>query len=696
MQNDQTELLKSYYWLNVAFRVPMGGLFEYKSESFIKLGSRVIVPFGKRTMIGIVVDHLISPTIDPKYIKNILDVIDDLPSLNEDWIRLIKFTADYYQRSIGDVVYSVIPSPLRTISSYNGKRSKGGPVVRAYESKSGFSPKEYIYSNHNYELEEQQKRAIEIIVSSLGEFKTILVHGVTGSGKTEVYLRSACHVLSMGKQVLFLVPEINLTPQLENAVRSHFANIISPEEILVVHSGISMQKRVLSWAMMQRSQVKVVLGTRMSIFSPLSNLGLIVIDEEHDISYKQQSRLRYSARDVAIWRAKDLGIPILLGSATPSLETWNHVNNKKYLLVSLDKRIKNICMPSIKLINTAKLPYSTVLTKELQEAIDLRLQRKEQSLIFINRRGYAPVFHCYACGWVSSCSRCSVFTVLHVLKDRSYRLQCHHCGLHSAIPRTCPICGNQDLKAMGLGTQSVEEELSLVFPQAKILRIDSDTARGSSVKDLLSDVNNGEIDILIGTQMLSKGHNFTKVSLVGVINSDSMIFSQDFRASERLFAQLMQVSGRSGRYSNGEVIIQTSFPDHSVYQSLVSNDYIGFANNLLKERKKTLLPPFSFQALLTAESKNIETSIKFLEESKFIIEGITSKNLSYNNKIICYDPLPARVFRVANIEKAQLLIEGHSRHILLSLLRNWLSLSSISFRKNNKVNWSIEIDPLEI
>ncbi|WBF65612.1 MAG: primosomal protein N' [Candidatus Kinetoplastibacterium crithidii] len=693
MQNSQDSDIGSYFWLKVAIRAPMGGVFEYKSKEKILLGSRVIVPFGKRTVIGIVCSYLSKPSFELSQMKMVIEVLDDLPPFSSDWLRLIKFTSEYYQRSLGDVIYSVIPAPLRNISAYQGKKKvKLSPVVRANLKTTKYN---VCSKESTYDLNNQQQEAINKIIS-LDNFRTVVLHGVTGSGKTEVYLNSAKSFLNTEKQILFLVPEINLTPQLENSVRSYFNNLIKQEEIVVIHSGLSIQERVKSWSKIQKSQARVVLGTRMAIFTPMNKLGLIVIDEEHDISYKQQNGLKYSARDIAIWRAKDLNIPIILGSATPSLETWNHVKNNHYLLISLDKRVKNIKMPVIRLVDTKSISCSSILTDELIEAIKVRMSKKEQSLIFINRRGYAPVFYCYACNWISNCPRCSVYTVIHSYSNNNYKLHCHHCGYHTHIPNICPSCGNQDLKTIGFGTQKIVETLFSIFPEARIVRIDSDTTKNKgSANLLLSAVHGGEVDILVGTQMVTKGHDFSMVSLVGVINSDSMLFSQDFRSPERLFSQLMQVSGRAGRHIDGsEVIIQTSFTDHIVYQSLIKHDYVGFADVLLEERKKTLLPPYVFQALLTAESKKIDISMSFLEKINFSIKNDILQQFKKRNQIICYEPLPARIVKLSNVERAQLLIESSSRSTLLSFLR--LLISNISVNKISKIRWSLEVDPLEI
>src|SRR5690606_8251667 len=419
-------------------------------------------------------------------------------------------------------------------------------------------------------------------------------------------------------------------------------------------------------------QARMLLGTRMAIFAPLANLGLIVVDEEHDASYKQQDGLRYSARDLAVWRARDLGIPVVLGSATPSLESWHHAERGHYLRLSLPGRARASDLPAIRLIDTRRLVMRQGISPQLSDAIAQRLERGEQSLVFLNRRGYAPVLHCASCAWVSHCPRCTAFTVLHRIAGRGHRLHCHHCGYQASVPRACPECGDQDLQPMGRGTQRVEEHLAELFPEARISRIDADsTRRKGSAQTLFAAVHAGEVDILVGTQMVAKGHDFARLGLVGVLNADAALFAHDFRAPERLFAQLMQVAGRAGRHGGGgEVLIQTGYPEQPVYQALLRHDYAGFARHALEEREITGLPPFAYQALLTAEARELAQALAFLQQARDLATGSDFPGASSLN---LYDPVPLRVVRVANIERAQLLLESTSRPALQAFLTAWSS-----------------------
>ena len=521
--------------------------------------------------------------------------------------------------------------------------------------------------------------------------------GVTGSGKTEVYLRAAEKVLAAGRQVLLLVPEINLTPQLEGALRARLEGLVGPDGLAVLHSGLSDGERLQAWARAQRGQARMLLGTRMAIFAPMGELGLIVVDEEHDASYKQQDGLRYSARDLAVWRAHDLDIPVVLGSATPSLETWQHAERGRYLRLALPARARSSSLPAMKLVDTRRLPMKHGMSPQLLEALGERLARKEQSLIFLNRRGFAPVLHCQSCGWVSNCPRCTAFTVLHRTAGRGHRLQCHHCGYQAPVPHACPECGDQDLAPMGRGTQRVEEHLAELFPEARILRIDADSTRKKgSAEALFASVHAGEVDILVGTQMVSKGHDFARLGLVGVLNPDSALFAHDFRAPERLFAQLMQVAGRAGRHQgNGQVIIQTGYPEQPVYQALLRHDYAGFARHALQERESTGLPPFAYQALLTAEARELAVAQAFLQQARALPEGEWAADFPGLDAVMLYDPVPLRVVRVANVERAQLLVESTSRPALQAFLASWSH--HLPYLANEaRVRWQLEVDPLEI
>jgi len=682
-------------WVRVALDVPLPGPFDYRSDAPVPVGLRVIVPFGRRKMVGVVVENPAEPSFDPKQIRPIEQVLDDLPPFDEDWLRLARFAAEYYQRPLGEVMLPTLPPPLRKPTAYQGKRSAGGPVARL-DNRKRKAARAPAKADQPPELNDAQRTAVDTIGALTG-FKPVLLHGVTGSGKTEVYLRAAEKVLAQGRQVLLMVPEINLTPQLEGALRARLEALVGPEGLAVMHSGLSDGERLQAWARAQRGDARMLLGTRMSIFAPLSKLGLIVVDEEHDASYKQQDGLRYSARDLAVWRAHDLNIPVVLGSATPSLETWQHAERGRYLRLTLPGRARSSTLPSMRLVDTRRLQMKHGMSPQLLEAIGLRLERKEQSLIFLNRRGYSPVLHCQSCAWVSNCPRCTAFTVLHRTDGRGHRLQCHHCGYQAPVPRACPECGDQDLAPMGRGTQRIEEHLAELFPEARILRIDADSTRKKgSAEALFASVHAGDVDILVGTQMVAKGHDFARLGLVGVLNSDSMLFAHDFRAPERLFAQLMQVAGRAGRHQgNGEVLIQTGYPEQPVYQALLRHDYAGFARHALHERESTGLPPFVYQALLTAEARELKVAQAFLERARVLPEGEWAADFPGLDAIMLYDPVPLRVVRVANIERAQLLVESSSRPALQAFLASW-SHHLPYIANEARVRWQLEVDPLEI
>ncbi|MCI2808921.1 primosomal protein N' [Eoetvoesiella caeni] len=682
------------FWLRVAIDVPLAGLFDYRCAHAVAPGCRVIVPFGRRKLMGIVVETPDTPSFEAKQVREVDEVLDDLPPFPSDWMRMAAFAAQYYQRPLGEVMLPTLPAGLRKVTAYQGKRSAGGPVRRLDKRASKSSPKP-IQAKEAPALNEEQIQAVQAIDAITG-YKAVLLHGVTGSGKTEVYLRAAQTVLARGRQVLFMVPEINLTPQLEQSLRSSLAVAAGPDSLAVLHSGLSDGERLRAWLRVQRGEARILLGTRLSIFTPMPDLGLIIVDEEHDTSYKQQEGLRYSARDLAVWRAHDRDIPVVLGSATPSLESWAHAQRGNYLKLSLEHRARDVELPVVQLVDTRRLAMQQGFSPQLIEAIQGRLEHGEQSLVFLNRRGYAPVLNCGSCGWVSQCPRCTAYTVLHRAGARRNYLQCHHCGYQARVPASCPDCGDQDLHPMGRGTQRVEEYLAELFPEARIARIDADSTRlKGSAEALFAKVHAGEIDILVGTQMVAKGHDFANLGLVGVLNADGMLFAQDFRAPERLFAQLMQVAGRAGRHvRGGKVIIQTDYPEQPVYQALVKHDYVGFARYGLEEREAIGLPPYAFQALLTAEARELATAIEFLTQARALPEQ--SPDAYYMaSAITLYDPVPLRVLRVANIERAQLLIESAQRPALQAFLAQW-SVSLPELAGGHRVRWQLEVDPLEI
>jgi primosomal protein N' (replication factor Y) len=532
---------------------------------------------------------------------------------------------------------------------------------------------------HILTLEQQQ--AVDAVTQTQS-YRCFLLHGITGSGKTEVYVNLMHHVLQRGGQILLLVPEINLTPQLENYFRSRFPDT----ELVSLHSGMNDGERSKNWLRAQSGQARIVLGTRLAVFTPLPQLSLIIVDEEHDSSFKQQDGLRYSARDVAIFRANQRAVPIVLGSATPSLESYYNAQSGRYQLLKLSQRAAVTAqLPSVRCINTNHSPLQEGISAEMLTALEQRLQRKEQSLIFINRRGYSPVLMCTACGWLSGCSNCAGKLVLH-LKDR--RLRCHHCGHQERVPHACPSCGNTDLQPVGIGTQRVETVLQTHFPEARILRVDRDSTRnkGSWIA-MRKQIEAEEVDILVGTQILAKGHDFPNLTLVGVLNPDGALYSADFRASEKLFAQLAQVAGRAGRANKpGEVLLQTAFPDHPLFRALRAHDYDAWANTLLAEREQAGFPPFVFQVLLRAEDRQESEAYSFLKKAREM-----AKSLSMPVEI--YGVVAASMPKRANYFHAQLLIQSSTRKEMQQFLRAWHPLLNTLPAK--KIRWSLDIDPLE-
>ncbi|WP_019139921.1 primosomal protein N' [Noviherbaspirillum massiliense] len=674
--------------LKIALDTPLDRYFDYRwtespeMPSLPAPGQLALVPFGRRSIVGIVVAIEDSSDLPADKVKDVLAVRTQLPPLPPQWMALCGFAADYYQRPFGEVAVPALPKNLRALQSTSLDRAlkKLAKTTVLHDPAPADAPV----------LNEAQRQAADTIADARG-FAPLLLYGVTGSGKTEVYLQAAARVLQESAQqqapaqILILVPEINLTPQLEQNVRQRFPGVA----IATLHSGLAEGERMTNWLMAHLGQARIILGTRLAITASLPHLKLIIVDEEHDPSYKQQEGLRYSARDLAVWRAHQLAIPIVLGSATPSFETWQHAQSGRYRRLELRERaVKDAVLPKVKLIDMERDKPSAGLTSNLISALKLRLERGEQSLLFLNRRGYAPVIACDACGWVSSCSRCTAFMVLH---KPDQRLRCHHCGLEQRIPRACPTCGNIDLQPLGRGTQRVEEGLQQIFPDARIMRIDADsTRRKGTAQAAFESVHRGEVDILIGTQMVAKGHDFRHLTLVGVLNPDTALFSQDYRASERLFAQLMQVSGRAGRAARkeggnpSEVLIQTRYPQHPLYAAVMGHDYERFADVLLQERQQAGLPPFIYQALLRAEARELQIAIEFLQQAATCME---------HPGIIMNDPIPMTMTRIANVERAQLLVESHSRPALQAFLKSWMAELRVM---KTRVKWSLEVDPVEI
>jgi len=668
--------------LQIALDTPLNAIFDYRwhcdAAEQPQVGQLALVPFGRREVMGLIVGVAAETDVPVEKLKDALAVRSQLGPLSPQWLALAGFAADYYQRPLGEVALPGLPKNLRVLTTV--------ALDRALKKLAKLDAPHDGTPLNMPQLNPSQQEAADVIGGAVG-FKPTLLYGVTGSGKTEVYLQSCAQVLARDEdaQILILVPEINLTPQLEGNIRARFPGVM----LATLHSSLSEGERMLHWLAAHQGKARIVLGTRLAILASLPKLKLIVIDEEHDPSYKQQEGLRYSARDLAVWRAWQLGIPIVLGSATPSLESWHHAQSGRYRKLELRERaVKNAVLPKVKLLDMERDKPKDGLTSHLIAAIRQRMERGEQSLLFLNRRGYAPVICCESCGWISECTRCTSFMVLH---RPEHRLRCHHCSLEMRIPRHCPTCGNVDLQPLGRGTQRVEEGLQAMFPEARVLRIDADSTRKKgSAQAAFDTVHRGEVDILIGTQMVAKGHDFKKLTLVGILNPDTALFSQDYRASERLFAQLMQVAGRAGRSaqteggSASEVLIQTRYPQHPLYDAVVRHDYDHFASALLEEREQAALPPYLYQALLRAEAPELATAIEFLTMARDCVEhpGITIN-----------DPIPMSMTRVHNVDRAQLLVESASRPMLQAFLREWL----LTLREmKSRVKWSLEVDPLDI
>ncbi len=676
--------------LSVVLDAPLDTAFDYlwvptsQDEQAPRPGQLVLVPFGRRRTTGIVIAVKDSSEIEPGKLRQLLQVRWQLPALSDDWISLCRFAAEYYQRPLGEVALPSLPKGLRTESTV--------ALDRGLKKVSQAKPQPTSENSvQRPQLNTEQQTAVDAILMAKG-YQAHLLFGVTGSGKTEVYLNATERVLQRERerggqaQVLIMVPEINLTPQLEASVRARFPAL----QVVSLHSQLAEGERLRHWLAAHLGSADIVLGTRLAVLSSMPHLKMIIIDEEHDPSYKQQEGLRYSARDLAVWRARQQQIPVVLGSATPSAESWLHVSTGRYQQLQLTQRAaKNAELPKVRVIDTEVIKATDGFSPPLLAALQSRLDKGEQSLLFLNRRGYAPVMHCDACGWISNCRRCTAFMVLH---KPERRLRCHHCSLELRIPSACPTCGNVDLQPLGRGTQRVEEYLQIAFPQARVMRIDADsTRRKGSAQAAFDAVHRGEVDILLGTQMVAKGHDFQRLTLVGVINPDTALFSQDYRAGERLFAQLMQVAGRAGRAAvsheastQSEVLIQTRYPQHPLYQALLAHDYKGFADTMLAERRSANLPPYSFQALLRAEAKNLQLALDFLAQARTLLPH---PGVSIN------DPVPMTITRVAGIERAQLLLESPSRAQLQAFLRPWMqALRSVKTR----VNWMLEVDPIDI
>ncbi len=741
--------------VRVALDVPLSTLFDYmvKEGVDVALGQRVIVPFGRRQLVGLVMETGVDSDLPPERTKTVSQVLQDSMPLSAELLYLMRFCSDYYRYPLGQTAISTLPGRLRSLKPVLSK-----PLLNYYLSASGsaidlhnFSKRKVVqrrilaklkdhpcniaqlktlsttaasqlkdliaeglveYSSSNpsrphpvgmaeekaervvahtfanaHRLTNEQLQAVDAVEHVQG-YACFLLHGITGSGKTEVYMHMINHMLKKGGQVLLLVPEINLTPQLENYFLDRFPDVA----LISLHSGLSEGERLHNWQLAQSGIAQIVLGTRLSVFAELPKLMLIIVDEENDSSFKQQDGLRYSARDVAIIRASQRGIPVVLGSATPSLESYYNAQIGRYQMLKLTGRAQaKARLPATSCVNINQTVMHHGISENLLREVSQRLARKEQSLIFINRRGYAPVLMCTSCGWLSGCKHCAGNMVLH-LKEQ--RLRCHHCGYQIRVPNICPSCGNADLHPVGSGTQRVESVLQERFPDARILRVDRDSTRNKrSWQNMRAMIQANEVDILVGTQMLAKGHDFPALTLVGVLNPDTALYSSDFRAAERLFAQLVQVAGRAGRADKpGEVLIQTAFPDHPLFRALHNYDFEGWAASQLLEREMAGFPPFVFQTLLRAEGKQEAEVFRYLNDARTAAVEL-SKSMEYQETMEVLGVIPAAMPRRANHFRAQLLIQAKTRKAMQQFLKAWQIALDNCPTKN--LRCSLDVDPLE-
>jgi primosomal protein N' (replication factor Y) (superfamily II helicase) len=661
--------------LRVAVPSPLRRIFDYllpkdHPNLAIKPGTRILVPFGKREIIGLILEITTESKIEPTKLKPALAILDSEPILSKSIIDLIQWTSNYYHHPIGDVVNNALPKLLRQ-KDYKKIATKNIIIKSAIKTK-------------NINLNKQQENAVITIKKNLNNFKVFLLNGVTGSGKTEVYLHVIEEIVKAHKQALVLVPEINLTPQTIAIFAERFSTPIA-----VLHSRLTPKERLLSWQAAQDGTAKIIIGTRSAIFTSLKNPGIIIVDEEHDASFKQQSGLRYSARNLAIIRGKLANIPIILGSATPCLESIYNVKHKNYIELALPERAGKAIHPIFHLVDMRNQKLKHGIAENLLPSIKKHLAANNQILIFLNRRGFAPISICHHCGWVAGCKYCDAKLTLH---HKQNHLRCHHCGIVTQIPQKCPKCNGEKILSLGTGTERIEQTLQEILPEAKLIRIDRDTtSHKNSLEKILESIHSKKYQILIGTQMLAKGHHFPNVTMVAILDIDQGLFSTDFRASEHLAQLITQVSGRAGRAEKpGEVYLQTHNPNHPLLLNLIENGYQAFVNSCLEDRKNAHFPPYSYLALLNAESKKPEEAINFLAN----IRSQAAKNVINTVKIL--GPIPAIMERKAGYLRAQLLFQSNNREELQRTLDIILNIIDEKKANYKKLKWFLDIDPITL
>ena len=727
------------FYHRIAVNVPLSdGLLTYSYSELLPLGTRVLVPFRNKTVVGIVWEKDIAPDMDTARILSVQMAFVEEKPLPQSWRDLLAFTSRYYHYPTGQAVFAALPQGLKETRAvempqpplfyalneagraqtppparFNKKAAlwgallSGGMTMAALKqvnaqaakliedwAEQGWietteAAKSVLESCHRqashseFVLNADQQKASDEIQTAFGKFQPFLLYGITGSGKTEVYFDAMAKVLAQGRQVLFLLPEINLTPQLLKRVENRFADVPTA----VLHSQMAAGKRTQDYLRAMLGQAKLVIGTRLAVFTPLPDVGLIVVDEEHDGSFKQDNELRYHARDLAVWRAKQSGCPVVLGSATPSLESWHKAQSGAYRLLQLTERAHAAAqLPQVEILNVGRLKLDNGFSPQALQLLKQNFEAGGMSLVYLNRRGFAPALFCGDCGHTFGCPNCSAKMVLH---QRARQLRCHHCDHREPIPFKCPDCGNQDLTAVGHGTQRVEETLRAFLPKATIVRVDRDsTAHKNDWADLYRRIADNEIDILVGTQMLAKGHDFARLNLVIVLNADGSLYSADFRAPERLFAELMQVSGRAGRADKpGKVLIQTQLPEHPVFAAVKAQDYAVFAENELNERQMFAMPPFGFQTAVRADAPRVADAMEFLNTAKETLAPLLPESVSQ------FGAAPMLMVRLAERERAQIFLESTSRQDLHRAVSLWVQV--LQQNRDGKIRWSVDVDVQE-